>query len=278
MGTAISSVPNMQSASVPHSKIYIHPLFSHLQFHARGSPKIGLYPGIRMATQKQIEANRRNAQKSTGPKTEQGKAKSKFNALKHGMTAEVAVLPHEDKISYEELRQATIESYQPANGVELMLVELIAGNYWRLLRARRVETATLDLHIRAYKRRHGVSTAASIDDDCGIATAFADPDNGLDNINRYQTTVERAYLRAVEALQKAQNARLRRERQNGFVPHPNNINPVPIKPALTSEPRTQRQPNNVCTHSYELPSHSSLPPAFSLATGVPYRTLTKVTK
>ena len=80
-----------------------------------------------MATQKQIEANRRNAQKSTGPKTEQGKAKSKFNALKHGMTAEVAVLPHEDKVSYEELRQATIESYQPANGVELMLVELVAG-------------------------------------------------------------------------------------------------------------------------------------------------------
>jgi hypothetical protein len=63
-----------------------------------------------MATQKQIEANRRNAQKSTGPKTEAGKATAKFNALKHGMTAEVAVLPHEDKHSYEELRRATIES------------------------------------------------------------------------------------------------------------------------------------------------------------------------
>src|SRR4051812_40993261 len=118
-----------------------------------------------MATQKQIEANRRNAQKSTGPKTEEGKSKSKFNSLKHGMTAEVAVLPHEDKFSYEELRQTTIESYQPANGAELMLVELVAINYWRLMRALRVETATMDLHIRAYKSRNGVSTAPSIEDD-----------------------------------------------------------------------------------------------------------------
>jgi hypothetical protein len=173
-----------------------------------------------MATQKQIEANRRNAQKSTGPKTEAGKTKAKFNALKHGMTAEVAVLPHEDEHSYEELRRATIESYQPANGAELMLAELIAVNYWRLLRARRVETATFDLHIRAYKNRHGVSTAPSLDDDCGIATAFADPHNALANIDRYQNTVERAYLRAVDTLRKTQNARIRSERQNGFVSQP----------------------------------------------------------
>src|SRR6478736_10453613 len=136
-----------------------------------------------MATQKQIDANRRNAQKSTGPKTVDGKAKAKFNALKHGMTAKVAVLPHEDKLSYEELRQATIDSYQPANGTELMLAELVAVNYWRLLRARRVETAALDLHIRAYKRRHGVRKSPSIDDDCGIATALVDPCNGLEAID-----------------------------------------------------------------------------------------------
>jgi hypothetical protein len=171
-----------------------------------------------MATQKQIEANRRNAQKSTGPKTVEGKAKAKFNALKHGMTAEVAVLPHEDKLSYEELRQATIDSYQPANGTELMLAELVAVNYWRLLRSRRVETAALDLHIRAYKGRHGISKSPSIDDDCGIATALVDPRNGLESIERYATKAERAYFRAVEALRKAQNDRMRHEsKQIGFV-------------------------------------------------------------
>jgi hypothetical protein len=198
-----------------------------------------------MATQKQIEANRRNAQRSTGPKTEEGKSKSKFNALKHGMTAEVAVLPHEDKHSYEDLRQAAIESYRPANGAEFMLVELVALNYWRLLRACRVETAAMDLHIRAYKNRNGVSPAPSMDDDCGIATAFADPHNGLGNIDRYQTKVERAYLRAVETLRKTQNDRLRRERQNGFVPQtpatqtaPRTNGVIQRYPAAQTEPRT----------------------------------------
>ena len=97
----------------PSGKIYIPHLFNHFKFCDPVFPLSGLYPAIRMATQKQIEANRRNAQSSTGPKTEEGKSKSKFNALKHGMTAEVAVLPHEDKHSYEDLRQAAIESYGP---------------------------------------------------------------------------------------------------------------------------------------------------------------------
>jgi hypothetical protein len=198
-----------------------------------------------MATQKQIDANRRNAQKSTGPNTVEGKAKSRFNALKHGMTAKVAVLPHEDEFSYEELRRSTIESYQPANGAELMLVDLIAINYWRLLRARRVETATLDLHIRAYKGRHGVSPLPSMDDDAGIATAFADPHNGLDAINRYQTTVERAYLRAVETIRKMQNDRFRRERQIGSVPQ----RVVPFPQPTTPSPTFQSEPPDVSMRS-----------------------------
>ena len=71
-----------------------------------------------MATQKQIEANRRNAQKSTGPVTELGKAIAKFNALKHGMTACTAVLPYEDADSYAELRERFVATYKPANAVE----------------------------------------------------------------------------------------------------------------------------------------------------------------
>jgi hypothetical protein len=228
-----------------------------------------------MATQKQIEANRRNAQKSTGPKTEAGKQKSKFNALKHGMTARVAVLPHEDKLSYEELRQSTIESYQPANGAELMLVDLIAINYWRLLRARRVETATMDLHIRAYKTRHGVSVTASMDDDSGIATAFADPKSSLGAIDRYQTTVERSYLRAVDTLRKLQNDRLRRERQNGFVPRPAASQTQPESPGVyvRSKNFELSSANSVllnvgratCTGDYSAPSSWPLSQTTSLS-------------
>ncbi|HYP05514.1 MAG TPA: hypothetical protein VER03_04695, partial [Bryobacteraceae bacterium] len=97
-----------------------------------------------MATQRQIEANRRNAQKSTGPVTDLGKAVVKFNALKHGMTASTAVLPHEDPSSYAELRDSFFATYKPANAVEASLVEVVANSYWRLLRARRADTAARD--------------------------------------------------------------------------------------------------------------------------------------
>src|SRR5215218_4687651 len=98
-----------------------------------------------MATQKQIDANRRNAQRSTGPSTDLGKAVAKFNSLKHGMTAATAVLPYEDADSYAEIRTSFQATYKPANAVEAALVETIVNSYWRLLRIRRVETATIKL-------------------------------------------------------------------------------------------------------------------------------------
>src|SRR3712207_5830884 len=97
--------------------------------------------GTKMASQKQIDANRRNAQKSTGPVTEAGKAVAKFNALRHGMTAESAVLPYEDTLAYAMLREALVGHYAPANIAEELLVDVVANSYWRLLRARRVETS-----------------------------------------------------------------------------------------------------------------------------------------
>ena len=122
-----------------------------------------------MATQKQIEANRRNAQRSTGPVTELGKGVAKFNALKHGMTASTAVLPYEDPSSYAELRESFVATYRPANAVEASLVEVVANSYWRLLRARRAETATMTLGIQSLKTRHDVSIHPRQDDDMALA-------------------------------------------------------------------------------------------------------------
>jgi hypothetical protein len=95
-----------------------------------------------MPSQKRIDANRRNAQKSTGPITEAGKAIAKFNTLRHGMTAEAAVLPYEDHLAYAMLRQALLSYYAPANIAEELVVDVVANSYWRLRRARRVETST----------------------------------------------------------------------------------------------------------------------------------------
>ena len=55
-----------------------------------------------MTSERKIEANRRNAQRSTGPKTEEGKDKVRLNALKHGLCAETIVLPHEDADAYQQ--------------------------------------------------------------------------------------------------------------------------------------------------------------------------------
>ena len=62
-----------------------------------------------VATAAQIEANRRNAQKSTGPKTERGKARAKLNAIKHGLTARtiMSVLPQEDPVVSLMIRRTT---------------------------------------------------------------------------------------------------------------------------------------------------------------------------
>ena len=179
-----------------------------------------------MASQKQIDANRRNAQKSTGPVTDLGKATARFNALKHGMTARTAVLPYEDAESYAELRESFHDTYRPANAIEASLVETIANSYWRLLRIRRVETATFDLGIRGLKKKYNASEKPlpPDDEDQTVAVVLNDDEDTLLKIERHQTRIERCYFQAIETLRKVQKDRLREERlttarppQNGFV-------------------------------------------------------------
>src|SRR5688572_28414035 len=107
-----------------------------------------------MATALQLAANRRNAQRSTGPRTAEGKSAVRLNAVKHGMTAKVIVMPHESALDYHDIRTALIDSYAPATSQELMLVDQIAAGYWRTIRARRFETAMFDNQLRTRKRMH----------------------------------------------------------------------------------------------------------------------------
>jgi hypothetical protein len=189
-----------------------------------------------MASQKQIEANRRNAQKSTGPVSDLGKATAKFNALKHGMTASTAVLPYEDAGSYAELRDSFVATYRPANAVEASLVETIANSYWRLLRIRRVETATLDMGIRGLKKKYNASEAPLEADDQTVAVVLNDDEDPMLKVERHQTRIERCYFTAIETLRKVQKDRLREERlttarpsaEIGFVlqPEPQSYQPA----------------------------------------------------
>ena len=96
-----------------------------------------------MISTKQAEANRRNAIKSTGPKTKEGKAKSRMNALKHGLTGKQVVIPGEDPEEFELLLSQLMQEHDPQSVLETSLVEWIAGAIWRLKRIPQFEPAII---------------------------------------------------------------------------------------------------------------------------------------
>ena len=93
-----------------------------------------------MTTNARIKANRKNAKKSTGPRTEDGKARVAKNALKHGLLARDTVLPGEDPADFDRQLSALEADLQPANSLEFELVRQIADSQWRMRRLTRLET------------------------------------------------------------------------------------------------------------------------------------------
>src|SRR5271170_3038840 len=98
-----------------------------------------------MTSIKQIDANRRNASKSTGPKTEEGKEQSRRNAVRHGLTAETVIGALEDAEDYQAFEAAIIADYDAQSAVERELVLRLSGLLWRLRRATAIETGLFEL-------------------------------------------------------------------------------------------------------------------------------------
>jgi hypothetical protein len=96
-----------------------------------------------MASDRQIEANRRNSQLSTGPRTAEGKASSSRNASRHGLTAQTAFLPGEDEEEFASWRQELIAALDPSGALEFELAERIVSVLWRLRRVPQFEAALL---------------------------------------------------------------------------------------------------------------------------------------
>ena len=95
-----------------------------------------------MTTFRQIETNRRNARKSTGPSTEEGKQRSRCNAVRHGLTAETVIGALEDAEDYKAFEAAVIADYDAQSAVERELVLRLASVLWRLRRTTTIETAS----------------------------------------------------------------------------------------------------------------------------------------
>jgi hypothetical protein len=98
-----------------------------------------------MTSFKQIAANRRNAHKSTGPITEEGKMQSRCNAVRHGLTAETVIGSLEDAEDYKAFETAVISDYAAQSAVERELVLRLASLLWRLRRATTIETGLFEI-------------------------------------------------------------------------------------------------------------------------------------
>jgi hypothetical protein len=111
-----------------------------------------------MTSQKQIEANQQNAQKSTGPKTEEGKAIAKLNSVKHGILSEAVVITkgegQERKDAYLRLHDGLRDYFKPDGAMEEVLVEKIMVCLWRKRRVLRFELGCLRKQLDAYQEDH----------------------------------------------------------------------------------------------------------------------------
>ena len=155
-----------------------------------------------MPTLSQIEANRRNSQKSTGPRSPEGKAISRFNALKSGVNAKSQVIPGEDASALEALAADYHQQFQPATPLECFLVDSLVNADWQLRRLRRVEAQLWGFHTDAAK-----DETDGIDEDYPLGHVFQ---RGIDAFNRLQRRIdstERSYYRALKELQRHQAGR-----------------------------------------------------------------------
>jgi hypothetical protein len=98
-----------------------------------------------MTSFKQIAANRRNASKSSGPTTDEGKQRSRCNAIRHGLTAETVIGTLEDAEDYKTFESAITADYDAQSAVERELVLRLASLLWRLRRAAAMETGLFEI-------------------------------------------------------------------------------------------------------------------------------------
>ena len=116
-----------------------------------------------MTSYRQIEANRRNALRSTGPRTETGKQVSRCNAMRHGLTAETVLSALEDAEDYKAFEAAITADYDAQSAVERELVLRLASVLWRLRRATTIETGLFDIqadHLRTNRQTRQLSTSS----------------------------------------------------------------------------------------------------------------------
>jgi hypothetical protein len=188
-----------------------------------------------VATQKQIAANRRNATKSTGPRTPQGKARSSQNALKSGIDSHAQIIHNESPADLERLKFEYHGRFLPDTPEQRMLVDTLIDCEWLLRRFRRVEAEIWQEGMR--NQVHCTILGESFD---RMEETFA-------RLQRRVDATQRNYRNALHELQRLQAEQAQLESEPATDPQPVTPRPQTTNPANGFVPRE--------------PLHSSLPPA-----------------
>jgi len=159
-----------------------------------------------MTSAAQIDANRANAQNSTGPATATGKATSRFNATRHGLTSQVACMTWEDREAFNTFCTALIADYRPEGAAETQLAQAIAEDNWRLNRARAIEHNIFALGFAA-SAPLADSDNPQIDAALAQAQTFRDEAKTFGLITLYEQRIHRNLQRNFDRLRQLQSER-----------------------------------------------------------------------
>src|ERR1700724_2899419 len=185
-----------------------------------------------MISQRQLDANRRNAAKSHGPTTPEGRAAVRMNALKHGLTAAEVILPTtEDKLEFEQFQADFEEQCQPVGLLEQVLVEDMVVSRWRMNRLRKMEPGFFPLRREVLK--DSIEEFATLDPQAQLALIVLDDARDTDTIgkmSRYEARFERSFYKALKELQRLQALRAAvSDSGNGTVSR-DPVSPAPVPP------------------------------------------------
>jgi hypothetical protein len=168
---------------------------------------------------RRIEANRQNAQKSTGPRTPEGKATVALNGMKHGLLSREALVQGEREADLVDFGKRMRAPLAPVGELELLLVDRIVSCAWRLRRLLRVES-------RLFR-----------EDGAQLEQAFSSYGREkMAVLSRYEATIERSLYKALHELQRLQAAR------EGKTVSPPEAVDVDVSIAAQREPRTMALP------------------------------------
>jgi hypothetical protein len=189
-----------------------------------------------MATDKQFEANRLNAQKSTGPKTPEGRAAVRLNGVTHGLTAETIVLKGESEADFTNLLTSLEAEHDPVSPTEEALVVQLAMATWRLRRLYHQEAGFYTCQLQSLE---GMRKNLNLDDAGRMGHAAAWSESTLNMFNRQEARLERTFYRALHELQRLHNPSV----SAGTEPSDMPAAQTPSEAPSAADPILSREPN-----------------------------------